>query len=149
MKIAKFSSKNAGDALAQAGGVAAGMLLSNGASAAIPLSNSMARKGIVLVAGLAAVALVNGTDTGAKAVRAMGVGIAAQQAKELIKEVASPHIPNVKFLNDAFEKTTPTPATEGVAASLAARRRNARLGNPMFKMGTAQVPVAHGTLIAG
>lgn len=141
MKIGKVSAEKVGSALAQTGGLVAGMLVSNGVSKAIPLDNSLASKGIVLGVGLAALTLVSGQDTGTKIVRSIGAGIAGQQAKEIIKEVATPHLPDVKFIKDSFEALD-QPASSSTAnamgalnRSLAARRS---MGNPVFKLGNAQ-----------
>lgn len=137
MKVQNFSAKKAGNVVAQAGGLVGGMLLSNGTTEAIPLSNKMYRQAIVLAAGVAVATLVGGEDTMAKTVRSVGLGMAAQQAKELVKGTAAPHLPNVKFIKDSFEQQSLPASAEALNRALAGRKRRG-LGNATpFKLGNA------------
>ncbi|WP_323027979.1 hypothetical protein [Gelidibacter japonicus] len=144
MKIQKFKTDNAGNALGTAAGVIAGAMLSSGVSGAIPMQNKTAAKAIVAVAGVALTAFVGGQDAGAKAVRNIGIGMTAQQGKEIISEAVKPMLPAstgkaTQFLHDAL-------GSGGLAVSLnarsamAARLGRARMGNPdLFKMANPEL----------
>ena len=134
MKIEKFKTENATSALGQAAGVAAGAMLSSGVSGVIPIKNKLAVKGIVAVTGVALATMVGGKDTAAAAIKSIGVGMAAQQAKEMISDVVSPMLPSKpgklnQFLRDAVG-AKPAVAPEAMSGVLAARLARARMGNP-------------------
>lgn len=153
MKMQKFSGKNTASALAQTGGIVGGMLLSNGASELVPLSNKTLSKAIVAGVGIATAVFVGGNDGLATTARAIGIGMAAQQGKEIIKDLAAPHLPNVKFIKDSFEQPTIAPAT---TEALNAARKRRKLGNPTtasmpFRMGVGTTPanVAGSSFVLG
>lgn len=144
MKIQKFKTDNAANALGTAAGVVAGAMLSSGVSGAIPMQNKTAAKAIVAVAGVALTAFVGGQDAGAKAVRNIGIGMAAQQGKEIISDAVKPMLPAntgkaTQFLHDAVGGGS-APVQGAVAASMAARLGRARMGNPdLFKMANPEL----------
>lgn len=141
MKIGKFSGDKAGSAFGQAAGVIGGALLSNGAASAIPLDNKTAAKAIVAAVGVAGMIFVSGNDTAAKIVRGVSLGMAAQQGKELIKEVATPMLPSgngtvTKFINDSFKNSgTLVASSETKTYALGRGKRRGRMGSPeLFAM---------------
>lgn len=145
MKLQKFKADNAGSALATVLGVATGAMLSGGVSGAIPVKNKTAVKAIVAVTGVALASLVGGQDTMAKVVRNIGVGIAAQQGKEVLSDTLKPMLPantNIvtKFLHDSLGSETASVSGGELAKSLA----RARMGNPdQFAMANPE-PVSYG-----
>lgn len=153
MKLQKFKTDAAGSAIGTALGVTAGAMLSGGISGVIPIKNQTIAKAIVAVTGVALATLVGGQDTAAKAVRNIGIGMTAQQGKELISDAVKPMLPAntgmaTKFLHDTMggggHAGWSAPSVEG---GLSARLARARMGNPdMFAMATPEI--SHGGFAA-
>lgn len=135
MKVGNFSASKASKTLGTAAGVVSGMVLSNGISSVVPLENKTASKAVVALVGVATAVLASGSDSLAKTARNVGIGMAAQQVKEIVKEVVAPHLPDNDFIKESFEQTTSVSTTEARAALNARRKR--RMASPMpYRMGS-------------
>lgn len=152
-KIKKPNSKRTTEALVTVGGVVLGSKLSKGASAVVPIDNKTTAKAVLAGVGLATALFVDGDDTLAQGIRAVGAGMAAQQGGELLDDAIKDSLPKGdkktdKFLQASFGQL----ANPGMAA-LAGRRRltrsRRRLGEPnVLRMGMAPTE-ASGTLLMG
>lgn len=117
MKVTKPTPKKAIGFAGQAAAIVGGMMLSNGVSSVIPFDNKTAVKGILAAAGIVGASVFAGSDTTSKAIQSICVGITAQQAKELVKELGGQHLPAddgtaVKsFVNAMFEQGSGAVAT--------------------------------------
>lgn len=153
MKLKKPTQSSVVDGLTTTASGVVGMLASNGIADAIPMDNKTTVKAIVAAVGFAGAIAVSGNDTTAKIVQGVCSGMALQQVKELVKDVAAGSLPANdgtavnKFVNAAFEQATPVTSSASARAAmnaLAARRRarSKKLGNPDVAMRLAQPQMA-------
>ena len=148
----KIDKKTAGKALVTTGGVVTGALASNAGASALTsiVKNGMIAKGVVALTGVAVAIGFSKNNFVAGA----GIGAAGQQVKELVKEVATPHLPDVQLIKDAFEVPALPTAGDGagraMARSLAGRMARGRsMGNPTFRMGNGPVRTTGSKFVAG
>lgn len=153
MKLQKFKADAAGSAIGTVLGVATGAMLSGGVSGAIPVNNKTVVKAIVAITGVALATLVGGQDTAAKVVRNIGIGMSAQQSKEILSENLKPMLPadtNVatKFLHDSLGSGQSM--SSGLKSALAARigRSRKRMGNPNLEFQMAIPEINQGGFAA-
>lgn len=129
MKLGKLKGDKVTSTLGQTVGVIGGAMASKGVAGILPIQNKTIAKGVIALAGVAIATMVDGSDTAAKAVRSIGLGMAVQQGNEIISDAVKPALPAptnkvTQFLHDAVGG--------GSAPSAMAKALGRKMGNPEF-----------------
>lgn len=123
MKFKKPNASSVGSTLGAAAGIAVGAMVSNGVVGLIPIDHSVGKKALVAVAAAVGAAVISGQDTTSEVARNLCIGMAGQQVKNLVQEVAKPYAPDSKFIKDALEvQSLPAPAAAARAMGKALGR---------------------------